>query len=294
MYRCGYVALVGRPNAGKSTLINAIVGEKVSIVSQKAGTTRDKIMGIYNSSESQIVFLDTPGLLKPKNKLDEYMLTSINASLDNIDCILFVVDISKGVTQEDINLIESYKNVPLIVVINKIDKLKREALFEALNKLNNIDVSAIVPVSAYKKQNIKELITEIEKYLTDSIKYFDDDEYTDKSLNFQISELIREKTLWFLNEEVPLSIAIELLDVNLNSNVASISANIICEKESHKKIIVGTKGNMIKNIGSQCRTALEKMIGKKVYLELFVKVKENWKSEETLLNNLGYNKKIIN
>ncbi len=295
MFKSGFVAIIGKPNVGKSTLINAIVGEKASIVSGKAGTTRDKIMGVYNSSESQIVFLDTPGLLKPKNKLDEYMEKSISSSLENIDCILFVLDVSKGIMQDDLNTINSYSNVPVIVVVNKLDKVKLEKLFNELTKLNNMqNISAVVPVSAYKKQNIKELISEIEKHLTDNIKYFDDSEYTDKTLNFQISELIREKTLWFLSEEVPLSIAIELLDVNLETDVASIQANIICEKESHKKIIVGSRGTMIKNIGSQCRTALEKMLGKRVYLELFVKVKANWKSEESTLNKLGYNKKIIN
>lgn len=294
MFKSGFVAIIGKPNVGKSTLINAIVGEKVSIVSPKANTTRDKILGVYNSSDCQIVFIDTPGILKPKNKLDEYMSNSINSSLLNIDCLIIVLDGGKKISEEDISLIEKYQSVPVIVVVNKLDTTNAEKLVLQLVKLNSLkNIKAVVPLSALKKQYVNTLIDEIKKYLTDSIKYFSDDEFTDKPIRFQVGELIREKTLWFLQQEVPTSLAIELTQFSQEDELINIQANIICEKESHKKIIVGNKGVMIKNISTQSRKALEKMLNAKVFLQLYVKVKPNWKSENTILSSLGYDNKNI-
>ena len=294
MFKSGFVAIIGKPNVGKSTLINAIVGEKVSIVSPKANTTRDKILGVYNTKDCQIVFIDTPGILKPKNKLDEYMSSSITSSLSDIDCLIIVLDASKSISSEDIELIKKHNNLPVIVVVNKTDAISTEKLFNELSKLNNIEnITCVMPLSALKKKNIDALIQEIKKYLSDTVKYFSDDEFTDKPIRFQVSELIREKTLWFLQQEVPTSIAVELTEFSQDQELTTVQANIICEKQSHKKIIVGNKGNMIKNISTQSRQALEKMLNTKVFLELFVKVKPNWKSENTILSSLGYDKKNI-
>ena len=294
MFKSGFVAIIGKPNVGKSTLINAIVGEKVSIVSPKANKTRDKILGFYNTKECQIVFIDTPGILKPKNKLDEYMSSSITSSLSDIDCLIIVLDASKSITSEDIELIKKHNTLPVIVVVNKTDAVSTEKLFNELSKLNNIEnITCVMPLSALKKKNIDALIQEIKKHLSDTVKYFSDDEFTDKPIRFQVSELIREKTLWFLQQEVPTSIAVELTEFSQDKQLTTVQANIICEKQSHKKIIVGNKGNMIKNISTQSRQALEKMLNTKVFLELFVKVKPNWKSENTILSSLGYDKKNI-
>ncbi len=296
MFKSGFVTIIGKPNVGKSTLINAIVGEKVSIVSPKANTTRDKILGVYNSKDSQIVFTDTPGLLNPKNKLDEYMNSSIKTSTQNVDVILFVLDGSKPFSSNDLKILQEYANskIPVIVVVNKIDATNPEKLYPELAKLNNISpLSAIMPLSALKKKNIQLLINEISKHLTDNIKYFSDDMFTDKPLRFQVSELIREKTLWFLNQEVPTSLAVELTNFSEENNLTVIDANIICERENHKKIIVGKRGEMIKKISTQSRQALAKMLNSKVYLQLFVKVKPNWKQENTILSSLGYDKKNI-
>lgn len=296
MFKSGFVTIIGKPNVGKSTLINAIVGEKVSIVSPKANTTRDKILGVYNSPNLQIVFTDTPGLLKPKNKLDEYMSSSIKSSIDNVDVILYVLDGSKPFNDAELNSIQSYTklNTPVIVVVNKIDATKPEKIYPELAKLNNIsNLSLVMPLSALKKQNIQLLIDEISKYLTDNVKYFSDEMFTDKPLRFQVSELIREKTLWFLKEEVPTSLAVELTEFSEEDGLTTVEANIICEKESHKKIIVGKSGDMIKKISTQSRQALEKMLQTKVFLQLYVKVKPNWKQENTILSSLGYDKKNI-
>ena len=296
MFKSGFVTIIGKPNVGKSTLINAIIGEKVSIVSPKANTTRDKIVGVYNSPNTQIIFTDTPGLLNPKNKLDEYMSSSITSSMDNVDVILYVLDGSKPFTTDELTRIQTYINTktPVIVIVNKIDATKPEKLYPELAKLNSIqNISAVMPLSALKKKNIEQLIKEISNHLKDNVKYFSDDMFTDKPIRFQVSELIREKTLWFLKEEVPTSLAVELTTFSEEEDLTVIEANIICEKDSHKKIIVGKGGEMIKKISTQSRQALEKFLNRKIFLQLFVKVKPNWKQENNILSSLGYDKKNI-
>ncbi|MGN0961829.1 MAG: GTPase Era [Christensenellales bacterium] len=294
--KSGFVAILGQPNVGKSTLLNDILKEKVSIVSPKPQTTRDKILGIYNDEETQIVFIDTPGIHTSSNKLDEYMNKAISSAKQDVDVLLYVIDGTKKVTNNIIETLNKYtkdiKNI--ILVVNKIDDTTYEKLYPELNKLNSLEgIKDIVPVSALKGKNTQELIKVIKNYLTDNVRYFDTDVYTDKSIKFLVGEIIREKALWLLQDELPHGIAIEIVKFQEGEKLTEIDADIIIEKPSHKQIIIGSKGEMLKKIGTKSRLEIEKLVGTKVMLKLFVKVREDWRHKDNVLKSLGYNQQDL-
>lgn len=290
--KSGFVAILGLPNVGKSTLLNAILKEKVSIVSPKPQTTRNKILGIYNEEDCQIVFLDTPGIHTAHNKLDEYMDKSINTAKKDVDIVLFVIDGTKKITDKSLETLNKYTQGidNVILVVNKIDDTTYAKLYPELNKLNSLDnVKDIVPVSAMKSKNIEELLKVIKSYLKDDVRYFDDDIYTDQSVKFLCSEIIREKSLWLLQDELPHGIAVEIERFDDNENLCEIDATIVVERDSHKQIVIGRAGSMLKNIGTKSRLDIEKLVDKKVMLKIFVKVKEDWRNSGSAVKTLGYN-----
>ncbi|MGD9901362.1 MAG: GTPase Era [Spirochaetales bacterium] len=296
MFKSGFVTIIGKPNVGKSTLLNRIINEKVSIVSPKPQTTRNNITGILNGEGYQAVFLDTPGMLKPKSKLDEYMLQSINASLDGIDVILYLLDAGKPFSDDELNLIEGYANgdAKLILVVNKIDETNFENLYPKLDRLNKLkNIVDIIPVSAQKGKNVDVLVEAVLKLLPEGIKYYPDDEHTDSSERFLVTEIIREKALWHLQQEIPHGIAVILERFEQKSKIIEIDALIICEKASHKNIIIGKKGEMLKKIATNARLDIEKLLNSKVYLNIFVKVKDKWRDNLTEVNAFGYKKDEI-
>lgn len=294
-FRSGFVAVMGKPNAGKSTLINTIVGEKVAIVSWKPQTTRNKILGIYNEKNYQIIFIDTPGLHKPKNHLGEYMMKTASTALDGVDCVVYVVDCEKGYDEKDKFNIVSYVNsgLKVIVAVNKVDHVTREKVFEILTELNKLDkLTAVVPVSALRGRNIEPLKDEIKKLLTDTIKYYPDEQYTDRNMRFMAAEIIREKALRLLDKEVPYGIGVDIREYKMrDSGIIDINADIICEKAAHKPIILGKGGSMIKKIATYARQDLEEMTGSKIFLTLFVRVKDDWRGSDFIMKELGYDTK---
>lgn len=295
MFKSGFVTILGKPNVGKSTLLNKLLRQKISIVSPKAQTTRNKITGILNGENYQIVFTDTPGIHKLKNELDEYMQKSIEVSKKDVDIILYILDATKKLDSEELKEIEKYtKHSKLILAINKTDEIKYEKLFEYLAKLNSIEgVKEIIPISAVKGTNLEELLNVLLKNLEEGPKYFDQTQITDVSEKFLASEIIREKALWLIQEEIPHGIAVQIDAFYEEENLNKISATIFVEKESHKKIVIGNAGSMLKKIGEAARKEIEHVLNKKAFLELWVKVKQNWRDSDILVNNLGYNKKDL-
>lgn len=291
----GFVAIIGRPNVGKSTIVNSLVGMKVSITGPKAQTTRNKILGIYTDADSQIVFVDTPGMLKPTNKLGEYMKKSIDSALSGNDLIMIVLD-GNSIKDADYELIENYKNsdIPVFVVINKTDIASFEKVYPKLNKLNEYKfVSNFVSVSAKTGKNMDELKSKIKEVLPFGEFMFDTDSVTDRSVKFLAAEIIREKALLYLQQEIPHGIAVDIPKFSEGKSVVTIDADIIASKANHKQIIIGKKGEMLKKIGTSARSEIEEMLGTKVQLNLFVKIKENWQDSLSSLHDFGYDKKDI-
>lgn len=289
--KSGFIGLVGRPNVGKSTLLNAIIGRKVAITSDKPQTTRNIIQGIRTDEDSQMVFVDTPGIHKPKNKLGKILNKQAYYSLSDVDVILFLVDITETLGKGDMFVIDVLKNcnVPVILVINKIDKLPKEEILKKIEQYKDLyNFDAIVPVSAKKMDNIDRLINVLKSKLTDNIKYYDDDMYTDKPINFIVSELIREKILELTFEEVPHSVSVITDSMEYGRDSVNIKATIIVDRENLKRILVGKNGTMIKEIGTRARMEIEPLLNKKVYLELFVKVIPKWRDREKFLNDTLY------
>lgn len=289
--KSGFVSLVGRPNVGKSTLINSLVGYKVAITSNKAGTTRNIIQGIYNDDDTQIVFVDTPGIHKPKHKLGQRLNEEAYFSIDDVDIILFLVDVTMPFGKGDNFVLDKIKeaNKPTFLILNKIDKIPKEKILELImNYKDFYGFKEIIPLSALKEKNIDELVKTLRKYLPDNIKYFPDNDLTNTTIEFRVAELIREKVLRLTNEEVPHSVTCMVEEYIDKKDKAIINATIIVERDSLKSIIIGKQGAMLKEIGTKARHDIEKMIGKKVYLELFVKTIKNWRDKEKYLRELGF------
>lgn len=289
--KSGFVSLVGRPNVGKSTLINALVGYKIAITSDKAQTTRNMIQGIYNDEESQIVFVDTPGIHKPKHKLGQRLNEEAYYSIDDVDIILFLLDVTEEFGKGDNFVLDKIKaaNKPTFLILNKVDKIAKPKLLEIIMKYKDLyDFKEIIPISALKEDNTLELIKTLKKYLPDSVKYFPDEDLTNTTLEFRVAELIREKVLRLTNEEVPHAVTCVVEEYIDKKDKAIINATIIVERDSLKSIIIGKQGSMLKEIGSKARADIEEMIGKKVYLELFVKTIKNWRDKEKYLKELGF------
>ena len=292
--KVGFVTIVGRPNAGKSTLLNSIIGEKVAITSDKPQTTRNNIQGIYNDEDSQIIFVDTPGIHKPKNKLGNYLNIESYSSIMGVDLVLFMIDAGTPFGKGDEFILNKIKeeNVDTFLIINKIDNINNENLYKLINNYKDkYEFKEIIPVSALKNKNIDELIKTIKKYIKDGEKIYSDEYYTDKSINFMISELIREKVLRKTKEEVPHAVTVVIEKYEDNKTSVHINACIICEREGIKKILVGHNGEMIKNIGISAREDIEKLVNKSVYLELFVKTVNNWRDRDKYLIEFGFDEK---
>jgi len=289
--KSGFVGLIGRPNVGKSSLLNIILGKKIAITSNKPQTTRNIIQGIYNDEDTQIVFVDTPGIHKPKNKLGKILNKESYYSIQDVDVILLLIDITEKFGRGDKFVLEVLKDIekPVILVLNKIDKLNKDEILVKINEYKDLyNFAEIVPISALKKDNTDRLLEVIKKYLTDNIKYFDDNTYTSSSTEFIISELIREKILDLTEEEVPHSITCLIEKMEILDDIVNINALIVVDRESLKKIIIGKQGSMIKEIGSKARMDIELLLDKKVYLELYVKVMPRWRDKEKYLNQLGF------
>lgn len=290
--KSGFVSLVGRPNVGKSTLLNSIVGKKIAITSDKPQTTRNIIQGIYNDDETQIVFVDTPGIHKPIHKLGKVLNKQAYYSIDDVDIILFLVDASVSLGKGDKYVLDKIKdaNKPVILVLNKIDNITKEQILFKINEYKDLyEFDDIVPVSAIKNNNVDTLISVIKKYLKDEIMYYSIEEVTNRKIDFLIAEIIREKVFNVTNEEVPHSTTCVVESIEFGKNSNTINASIIVDRDSLKKIIIGNKGSKIKEIGSLARVEIEELIGKKVYLSLFVKTIKKWRDSDKYLNEFGYN-----
>lgn len=289
--KSGFVSIIGRPNVGKSTLLNSIITEHVAITSDKAGTTRNIIQGIYNEPDYQIVFVDTPGIGKPINRLGKVLNREALTLTKDVDVILFVVDIASGIGKGDLYILDILKetNIPVILVMNKIDRISNEKLIKTISEYKDIFPFAdIVPVSALIKDNVDRLIMVTKKYLKDDIKYFADDEYTSNTLSFMVSEIVREKILNLTEDEVPHSVTCYTTKFEEKKDIINIMIDIIVDRDSIKKIIIGHLGSKLKEIGTLSRKDIEKLVNKKVYLELYVKTIENWKEKEKYLIELGF------
>ena len=291
MKRTAFIAIVGRPNVGKSTLLNAILGEKIAIVSSKPQTTRNRITGIYTNGDDQYVFLDTPGIHAPKNSLGEYMVKTADTSMRDADAVVLVVDVTKEISSVEENVIAYLKKsgIPSILALNKIDTCDREALAQTISKYaEKHDFDAFIPMSAKKNKNVDDLMKECSKFLGESEWFFPEDMVTDQPERQIVAEIIREKILRTLNKEIPHGTAVVIEEFKDEGTLLRIRAEIFCEKVSHKGIIVGKNGASLKLIGTYAREDLEKLFGTKVYLNLWVKVKENWRESARTVSNFGY------
>lgn len=293
MYKSGFVTVIGRPNVGKSTLLNQIIGEKISIISDKPQTTRNKILMVYTKDDFQIVFLDTPGIQMPKNKLGDYMLKISESTLEEVDLITFMVDESAETGKLDKYILEELKNIsaPIILLINKIDKLSNEETLKLIDKYNSMNLfKEIIPISAMNNDNIDKYTNVLRDMLPEGPQYFPEDMITDQPEKFIIAELIREKALLNLDEEIPhgIAVGIERIKERENKGIVDVFATIYCEKESHKGIVIGKNGKMLKEIGKSAREDIEKLLGSKINLQLWVKVEKNWRERDNKVKYFGY------
>lgn len=296
--KSGFVTLIGRPNVGKSTLMNKIIGQKIAITSNKPQTTRNRIQTVYTSDEGQIIFLDTPGIHKAKNKLGEYMVNVAERTLKEVDVILWLVEPSNFIGAGERHIVEQLKNVktPVFLIINKTDTVKKDDLLQYIDTYRKIyDFTEIIPASALKGDNTDTIIELIYKYLPYGPAYYDEDTVTDQPMRQIAAELIREKALKCLDDEIPhgIAVAIDRMNFRKDGSIVDIDATIVCERESHKGIIIGKGGAMLKKIGSAARYEIENLVETKVNLKLWVKVKKEWRDSDFLLKNFGYDKKDI-
>jgi len=293
-FKSGFVALIGRPNVGKSTLLNHIIGQKIAIMSNKPQTTRNKIQGVYTTDEAQVIFIDTPGIHKPKHKLGEYMTKIAINTLNEVDLVLFMVDAESGKGRGDEFIIEQLKKChsPVFLIVNKIDKVHPDDLLPLIDEYRQaFPFQEVIPISAKNGQNTQTMMAEIINVLEEGLKYYPDDQVTNHPERFIISEIIREKILHLTEEEVPHSIAvmIENIETRKNGSMIDVLAAIIVERDSQKGIIIGKNGRMLKEIGTRARRDIEALLGSKVYLELWVKVQKNWRDKTQLLHDFGFN-----
>lgn len=292
-FKSGFVTLIGRPNVGKSTLMNNLIGQKIAITSSKPQTTRNRIQTVYTDEEGQIIFLDTPGIHKAKNKLGDYMVNAAERTLSEVDVVVWLVEPTDFIGTHEQHIAEILKNVktPIILAINKIDSVNKEEIMKAINTYKDVhEFAEIVPVSALKGENRDELLKVLFKYLPNGPMYYDEDTVTDQPERQIVAELIREKALRLLNDEVPhgIAVTIESMKYRKKAHLYDIEATIICERDSHKGIIIGKKGAMLKSIGTKARVEIENLLGNKVNLQLWVKVKKDWRDSDFLLKNYGY------
>lgn len=290
-FKSGFVTLIGRPNVGKSTLMNYLIGQKIAITSNKPQTTRNRIQTVLTTDDGQIVFVDTPGIHKAKNKLGEYMVNVAERTLNEVDVVLWLVEPSTFIGAGERHIASRLEkvNTPVILVINKMDMVKREELLQSISAYKDVyDFAEIVPVSARSGENTDELLKVVMKYLPYGPQFYDEDTITDQPERQIVAELIREKALHSLNEEIPHGIAVAIDSMKRKNKVMHIDATIICERDSHKGIIIGKQGNMLKKIGSTARFEIEKMLDCQVNLKLWVKVKKDWRDSEFLTKNFGY------
>lgn len=297
-YKSGFVTLIGRPNVGKSTLMNQIIGQKIAITSNKPQTTRNRIQTVYSEENGQIIFLDTPGIHKAKNKLGEYMVTVAERTLNEVDVILWLVEPTTFIGAGEQHIAGTLQRVktPVILVINKIDTVKKEELLPVIAAYQKLHKFAeIIPVSAMQGENKENLIEGIFKYLQEGPQFYDEDTITDQPERQIVSELIREKALRLLNDEIPhgIAVSIERMKERKGGGMMDIDATIVCERDSHKGIIIGKKGAMLKNIGTAARQEIENLLDERVNLQLWVKVRKDWRDSDMFLKNYGYNKTEI-
>lgn len=291
-FKSGFVSIIGRPNVGKSTLMNQFIGQKIAIMSDKAQTTRNKIQGVYTTDDAQVVFLDTPGIHKPKSKLGNFMMKVAQSTLREVDVICFLVDVSAGIGAGDKFIIEQLKNVntPVFLVLNKIDQVHPDDLLPIISEYKDLfSFAEIVPISALNGNNVNTLLQLIIRYLSEGPQYYPSDQVTDYPEQFICAELIREKILHLTREEIPHSIAVYIEDMKVeDSGLVTMSAVIYVERDSQKGIIIGKKGAFLKEIGRQARHDIERLLGSKIFLELWVKVKKDWRNQEYVLKDLGF------
>ena len=290
-FKSGFATLIGRPNVGKSTLMNHLIGQKIAITSNKPQTTRNRIQTVLTTEEGQIIFVDTPGIHKAKNKLGEYMVNIAERTLNEVDVVLWLVEPTTFIGAGEKHIAQQLErvNTPVILVINKVDSVKKEEVFASIAAYKDLyDFAEIVPVSARSGENTRELLKEIFKYLPYGPQFYDEDTVTDQPERQIVAELIREKALHCLNEEIPHGIAVTIERMQKTRKLTHIDATIICERDSHKGIIIGKQGKMLKKIGSTARYEIEKMLDRQVNLQLWVKVKKDWRDSEFLMKNFGY------
>ncbi|BCN32313.1 GTPase Era [Anaeromicropila herbilytica] len=296
--KSGFVTLIGRPNVGKSTLMNQIIGQKIAITSNKPQTTRNRIQTVYTEERGQIIFVDTPGIHKAKNKLGEYMVTVAERTLNEVDVVLWLVEPSTFIGAGERHIAEQLERVktPVILVINKIDTVKKEEILKFIDSYKEIyNFAEIIPVSALNGENKESLLKEVFGYLPEGPMFFDEDTITDQPERQIVAELIREKALRLLDDEIPhgIAVSIESMKERKGKNMVDIEATIVCERDSHKGIIIGKKGAMLKNIGSKAREEIENLLDSQVNLQIWVKVRKDWRDSDLFLKNYGYNKKDI-
>jgi len=297
-YKSGFVTLIGRPNVGKSTLMNRLIGQKIAITSNKPQTTRNRIQTVYTCDEGQIIFLDTPGIHKAKNKLGEYMVSVAERTLKEVDVILWLVEPSTFIGAGEQHIAEQLRSVktPVFLVINKIDTVEKAEILKFIAAYKDIvDFAEIIPVSALKGENTDDLLQAMMKYLPTGPQYYDEDTITDQPERQIVAEMIREKALRNLSDEIPhgIAVAIDRMHERPNGGIIDIDATIVCERNSHKGIIIGKQGAMLKKIGSNARYELEQMLDAKVNLKLWVKVRKDWRDSDFMIKNFGYDKKEI-
>ena len=290
MTKSAMITICGRPNVGKSTLTNALVGEKIVIVSSKPQTTRNRIIGIVNQGDTQLVLLDTPGFIKPRNRLGDYMVNVVRESVADVDCVVFMVEPSVTPGPGELALIEKFNGCPVILVINKIDTVEKDSLLAVISAYSSLyDFEAVIPVSAKNKDGLDILLEELDKFAVEGPHLFDDDMITDQPERQICAELIREKILRNLEKEIPHGTAVEIDRFSEREDgIVDIDATIYCEKNTHKGIIIGKNGSMLKKIGAEAREDIENLLDTKVFLQTWVKVKENWRDSEMLLKNFGF------